>query len=73
MTVEENVLAGGFGSAVVEFLSDRRLFPVPVLRLGIPDKFIPHGKRDELLADCGLTAPQIADAVKGALDGKITA
>ncbi len=72
VTVEENVLAGGFGSAVSEFLCDRRLFPVPVLRIGIPDKFIPHGSRDELLADCGLTAPQIAATVKEALDGKIT-
>ena len=42
ITLEDNVLAGGFGSAVVEFLQDSNI-QTPVSRLGWPDKFIPHG------------------------------
>ena len=48
---------GGFGSAVLECLEDTA---VRVLRVGIPDRFIDHGKREILLEDAGLTAPQIA-------------
>ena len=62
VTVEEGVLAGGFGSAVVELLVDEGLSNVKVTRLGIPDVFVEHGTRDELLADYGLTAQGIADA-----------
>jgi 1-deoxy-D-xylulose-5-phosphate synthase len=42
ITLEDNVLAGGFGSAVVEFLQDSNI-QTPVSRIGWPDKFIPHG------------------------------
>jgi len=48
LTVEENVMAGGFGSAVLELLSDRGLFGVTVKRLGIPDVFVEHGAQDVL-------------------------
>ena len=47
VTVEENALEGGFGSAVLEFLNDSNL-KVDVLRIGIPDKFIDHGTQKEL-------------------------
>jgi 1-deoxy-D-xylulose-5-phosphate synthase len=43
LTVEENVLIGGFGSAVLELFQERNLLSVPVRRLGIPDAFIEHG------------------------------
>jgi 1-deoxy-D-xylulose-5-phosphate synthase len=43
LTVEENVVAGGFGSAVLELLADRDLFGLTVKRLGIPDIFVEHG------------------------------
>ncbi len=46
LTVEENVVAGGFGSAVLELLADRDLFGVQVKRLGIPDIFVEHGTQD---------------------------
>ncbi len=62
-TVEENVLAGGFGSAVLERLAGR----VPVLRFGLPDTFVPHGDRTLLLEDVGLTPQAIATAVTTAL------
>ncbi len=60
VTVEEGQLAGGVGSAVAELLADQRLAGVPVLRLGIPDRFIPHGPRGRLLAALDLDAEGIA-------------
>ncbi|MBP3232641.1 MAG: 1-deoxy-D-xylulose-5-phosphate synthase, partial [Anaerovibrio sp.] len=62
VTLEENALAGGFGSAVVEYLSDAGI-NTRVLRLGIKDSFIEQGSCPELLALCGLTPQQIADDI----------
>jgi len=53
ITIEDGVLAGGAGSAVGESLSAQGLC-VPLLELGLPDRFVQHGSRDELLAQCGL-------------------
>jgi 1-deoxy-D-xylulose-5-phosphate synthase len=50
LTVEENVLQGGFGSAVLELLQERGLFSVQVKRLGIPDLFVEHGTQSLLRA-----------------------
>ena len=63
VTLEENVLAGGFGSAVLEALSDAGVL-LPVRRFGIGDTFVEQGTREELLELCGLTAPQVAEGVK---------
>ncbi len=63
LTVEENVLAGGFGSAVLELLADRGLFGLTVKRLGIPDVFVEHGPHGVLRKKYGLDA---AGIVKGA-------
>jgi 1-deoxy-D-xylulose-5-phosphate synthase len=60
VTVEEGALIGGFGSAVVEAASDAGLDASRVRRLGIPDRYIEHGERDELLADLGLDVAGIA-------------
>ena len=54
ITIEEAALAGGFGSAVLEAAADAGLNTSHVRRLGIPDHYIEHGERDELLADLGL-------------------
>jgi 1-deoxy-D-xylulose-5-phosphate synthase len=54
ITVEEAALAGGFGSAVLELAADEGLDTRPLRRLGIPDHFVEHGERSELLADLGL-------------------
>ena len=62
VTCEENILAGGFGSAVAEFLIDSNIIK-PMLRFGIDDKFIEHGTRSQLLEICGLTAENIADGI----------
>ena len=55
VTLEDHVLAGGFGSAVMETLSELDV-QVPVVRVGWPDEFIEHGKVDDLRAKYGLTA-----------------
>jgi 1-deoxy-D-xylulose-5-phosphate synthase len=55
VTFEDHVLAGGFGSAVLEALNDAQL-DVPVVRIGWPDQFIEHGKVDALRAKYGITA-----------------
>ena len=53
VTLEENVVAGGAGSAVNECLAARNIH-VPVYNVGLPDRFVGQGERDELLAECGL-------------------
>ncbi|MDK2887582.1 MAG: 1-deoxy-D-xylulose-5-phosphate synthase [Thermoanaerobacter sp.] len=63
VTIEEHVLQGGFGSAVLELLGDRGLRNVQVVRLGIPDEFIQHGSREILLARCGLTVEVLVNTV----------
>jgi 1-deoxy-D-xylulose-5-phosphate synthase len=64
ITVEEGVLEGGFGSAVSELLADEKI-DKPVLRLGLPSKFIEHGKRDSILAKYGLNPEGIYQRIKG--------
>ena len=63
VTVEDNVLAGGFGAAVAKVLADEEV-RTPLLRLGVPDQFLQHGKRDTLLAGLGLDAVGIAEQVR---------
>lgn len=70
VTAEENVLAGGFGSAVLEFFNEHKP-QVRVLRLGFPDQFIEQGTRAELLTKYGLTGETIANRVMQFLRDKI--
>ena len=63
VTVEENAVAGGAGSAVNEWLAAQGL-AVRTLNLGLPDRFLEHGSRERLLADCGLDAAGIEAAVR---------
>jgi len=67
VTVEENVVMGGAGSAVAESLAADGL-AVPVLMLGLPDKFVEHGDPQVLLSDCGLDAAGITRAVRERMD-----
>jgi len=72
LTVEDAVVHGSYGSAVLEALNDAGLLgEVRVERMGIPDHFIEHGKRDVLLEKLGLTAAGIADRAAAFVgDGK---
>ena len=63
ITAEENVLAGGFGSAVAEYLADHGI-EVPLLRFGIPDRFIEQGTRRELLSLIGLQPDEMAERIR---------
>ncbi len=63
VTIEENVISGGAGSAVNNFLQAQRIL-MPVLNIGLPDSFVEQGTREELLAICGLDAPSILTRVE---------
>jgi len=63
VTVEENVVAGGAGSAVLESLAAQGL-EVSLLQLGLPDFFVEHGDPAQLLSDCGLDAGGIVRAIR---------
>ncbi|MCQ9206858.1 MAG: 1-deoxy-D-xylulose-5-phosphate synthase, partial [Omnitrophica bacterium] len=64
VTLEEGVAAGGFGSAILEFLERENIKNIRVKRIGLPDHFITHGKRDELLREYHLTPGEIHDTIK---------
>ena len=64
VTVEDNAIMGGAGSAVLEALSARGL-KVDTLLLGLPDSYVDHGEQGQLLADCGLDAEGIVNAIRG--------
>lgn len=70
VTVEENVLMGGFGSAVLEALQQEELFHIRVLRIGLPDHFIEQGAQDILRRKYGLEAEGIARQVEHFLRAK---
>ena len=60
ITIEDGVLKGGFGSAVVEFLSDNGM-EIPVQRLGIPDQFITHGALRDLYRECRIDVDAVVE------------
>jgi len=67
ITVEENTLTGGFGSAVMEFFERNYLAPRQILRLGIEDIFIEQGKRENLLDQCGLSPLKLKEKFNAAI------
>ena len=67
VTVEENVIEGGAGSAVLESLQHQGL-KVPVLQLGLPDRYIDHGDPALQLASCGLNADGILASIRARLN-----
>jgi 1-deoxy-D-xylulose-5-phosphate synthase len=70
ITVEENVRHGGFGSAVLEALSDQGLTGIRVERIGVADTFVEHGPQKLLRSLYGLDAPAIVKAAKRLMNGK---
>jgi 1-deoxy-D-xylulose-5-phosphate synthase len=71
VTVEENVLAGGFGSAVLEALSDEKFRGVEVLRLGIDDRFLEQGTQKELRSSLGIDDEGIFQHALTFVQGKV--
>jgi len=72
LTIEENSLAGGFGSAVLECLSDNGMTSVKVCRLGLPDRFVEHGSQKTLRRLVNLDVPSIVKAVRSMIKSKET-
>ncbi len=70
VTLEENTVHGGAGSAINEFLAASGLL-IDCLNLGLPDEFIEHGERGELLRDCGLDAAGIRHAIRQRLPRRV--
>ncbi len=70
VTVEENALQGGFGSAVLELLAEEGVYDVRLKRIGIPDRFIEQGSQSQLRKDLGLDGEGIAATVEAFLSQK---
>ena len=72
LTVEENVLQGGFGSAVLELLQEEGLWGVDLIRLGIPDRFIEHGPQPLLRAKYGIDEQGIFQTAIQMVEGRVS-
>jgi 1-deoxy-D-xylulose-5-phosphate synthase len=73
VTVEEGVLAGGFGSAVWESLNDGGVHGARIMRVGMPDRFVTHGTPAILHAEVGFTGKRIAERIEAALMARAVA
>jgi len=73
VTVEEGVLAGGFGSAVWETLSETGARPPRIVRVGLPDRYVTHGKPALLHEEIGFTPQRIAERVMAAISDRQSA
>jgi 1-deoxy-D-xylulose-5-phosphate synthase len=67
VTVEEGVLAGGFGSAVWETLNEAGVAPPRILRVGLPDRYVTHGKPALLHEEVGFTGERIAERIRAVI------
>jgi 1-deoxy-D-xylulose-5-phosphate synthase len=73
VTVEEGVLAGGFGSAVWETLNDGATHDVQILRVGLPDRFVTHGTVALLHSEVGFTGRRIAERIEAVVSDRAIA
>jgi 1-deoxy-D-xylulose-5-phosphate synthase len=73
VTVEEGVLAGGFGSAVWETLNEAGTAPARILRVGLPDRYVTHGKPALLHEEIGFTGERIAERIRAAISDRRSA
>ena len=70
ITLEDNVITGGFGSAILEFMNQQKINDVDVIVHGLPDKFVEHGTPDELFRDLKLDAKGVTEIIKDHLLSK---
>jgi 1-deoxy-D-xylulose-5-phosphate synthase len=73
VTVEEGVLAGGFGSAIWETLNEAGTAPSRILRVGLPDRYVTHGKPALLHEEVGFTGERIAERIRAAISDRHSA
>jgi 1-deoxy-D-xylulose-5-phosphate synthase len=71
ITVEDGTIVGGFGSAILEFMSEHN-YQAQVRMLGIPDRIVEHGTLKELHRECGYDANAIADTIKDMMKEKVS-
>lgn len=64
VTIEDNVISGGFGSRINKFIIDNNYNNVKIENIGIPDRYVEHGSVDELFATIGMSDEQIAERIK---------
>jgi 1-deoxy-D-xylulose-5-phosphate synthase len=69
LTVEENALQGGFGTAVLELLAEEGHTGVRIVRLGISDQFVEHGSQQVQRSACGIDTPGIVEAARAMVAG----
>lgn len=67
VTIEEGVASGGFGSSIAEFIEREKIKNVTLEMIGLPDEFVEHGKREELLKKYNLSAEGITNLIKAEL------
>jgi len=67
ITLEDNVITGGFGSAVLEFMNQQNIKDADIIVHGLPDKFVEHGTPDELYSDLKMDVKGIASIIKDLL------
>jgi 1-deoxy-D-xylulose-5-phosphate synthase len=70
ITVEDGIISGGFGSAILEFMADNN-YTANVKRLGVPDTFIDHGSQQELYKECGFDAESICKVIQSMVTTRI--
>ena len=70
LIVEDGILAGGFGSAVIEFMTDNG-YQANVKRLGVSDTFVEHGTQAELYKECGFDADSIANTIRAMVSRRV--
>jgi 1-deoxy-D-xylulose-5-phosphate synthase len=70
ITIEDGTIVGGFGTAVLEFMSENG-YNANIKRLGVPDRFIDHGSQEELYRECGFDTEGITRTVREMLNAKI--
>lgn len=70
LTIEDGSIAGGMGSAVLEYMSENN-YNAEVKRIGIPDRFIDHGTQEQLYKECGMDKDAIVQTVKSMLSSKV--
>jgi 1-deoxy-D-xylulose-5-phosphate synthase len=73
VTIEEGVLAGGFGSAVWETLNDADALDTRILRVGLPDRYVTHGTPAALYEEVGFTGRRIAERILSAVAERVIA
>jgi 1-deoxy-D-xylulose-5-phosphate synthase len=72
ITLEDGVLKGGMGSALIEFMCDNG-YNAEVKRLGIPDYFVEQGTQEELIKECGFDTDSIVNAIRKMVGNGVTA